>query len=829
MEIRKNPIILATAVVFGFWWLISLAYLWWQEGDIYLYMGPLYWGVQVFLFFFLLTLAIRSLVRLAIKRGIKGEKYRGAIITIGNLPYDEPIRSKFKLVEPSEIIPQKHEHIHSWLQNADTNSVEYRLFKRIVSLLYANRHVPASPVKGGHGGLSVFEHTLNVLNVGLEKITSWKVEGVSPKDPIYEQSVPNEYFWIAVLSFAAHDLGKINAYKIEKDGAVTITIRHHDKESARMLSDMPEYWELSKDDRFILNAVVAHGHSKENFPMRFGLEGRVILSFVVDIDHFVSGKESEAGGDIFASDEQIDEIKKSEAQELADFILNLLAEPGRVNSNDEDQRIAFKAGTRMFIHEQKLAKIVAEEFYDDPVLYEQTTGDGRRKITEKILYALDQRGLLVKEHKGKTFNYKAALFKAQAYNPKKDVFLPRNNKNIGGWPAVIVINLSFDETPLLISMSNAPFPPRIMSPVLAQKSTGKYSSEDSGEQEGSDPKPEESESSKESDNSPNAAAQGEATEDAGKIAGSVRKRRPGRAEDVSVLMEEIPESALEDVVIDAAVIKSGAKKTKKKKTIEQDSATKRTVKDAPAQEKSSSSQQETDETKTQTSDGAVSRSNSEEVHQTGKSDRVLRDDDSPAMKALKRRKKRTGATEAREFNPDDLSSLSLLVDDLPDAGSASEPAKPEESEEEMQTADVDSGGAPKEEEKPPTPVDTVNSQKANQQKEQKASTQPQSAMSPGEENKPLCRNCGKVTLKLLKALKSLSGGAGSGSGESVIDAEELLFIAKQAGYAQSYGNDEFEKYAEFVAHSIDEGRPAVRGMRYVRTEEGGIDYFVINA
>lgn len=819
MEMRKNPLILATALVFGFWWLISLTYLWLQEGEVYLYMGPLYWGVQIFLFFFLLTLAARSLVRLAIKRGIKGEKYRGAIITIGILPYDEPIRSKFKLVKPCEVVPKQYKHLRAWIQNCDQNSTEYQLFKRIISLLYANKHVPASPVKGGHGGLSVFEHTLNVLNVGLERIESWKVSGVSTKDPIYEQSVPHEYYWIAVLCLAAHDLGKINAYKIEKDGTVTIAIRHHDKESVRMLSDMAEYWELSKDDRFILNAVVAHGHSKEYLPTRIGVVGRVILSFVVDIDHIVSARESEAGGDIFASDEQIDEVRQTESKELADFVLDLLAEPGRVNGNDDDMRLAFKAGTRLFIHEQKLAKVVAEEFYDDPILYEQTTGDGRRKITEKILYALDQRGLLVKEHKGKTFNYKAALFKAQAYNPKKETFLPRNSKNIGGWPAVIVINISFDETPLLISMSNAPFPPRIISPVLAQKSTSNYSDEDSGrsqdtdvsagEEEASVETTEENEASEASEENSGDSVQkdfaDQEKEAVGQVLGSSRGRRGGRSEASSVLMEEIPESALDDVVIGVAAIKPRSKKSKKKKPIEQDSGTKQHVKQTSPQAKSSLSQQKRSVPETEDESESGISVDSEEIEQAEKPgqvekpEQVLSEDESPALKALKRRKKRM-ATGGQTFNPDDLSSLSMLIDDLPHSSTL------------------------KDEEGSLLETGPANSQKQQGKKKHKPVSK--NAETPVE-TESLCKNCGKVTLKLLEALKSLAGGVEPG--EVVLDAEEFLLVAKQAGYAQSYKDDEFYKYADFVAHSIDEGRPAVRGIRYVRTEEGGIDYFVVNA
>jgi len=94
----------------------------------------------------------------------------------------------------------------------------------------------------GHG-VGLLQHTLNVVGQALE------LEDADPLLP---------------LAAAAHDVGKTTAYR--KRGDQWVRVRLHDKESARILASLPEWWSLPMPDRSLVMMAVKHEHAPDGLP-----------------------------------------------------------------------------------------------------------------------------------------------------------------------------------------------------------------------------------------------------------------------------------------------------------------------------------------------------------------------------------------------------------------------------------------------------------------------------------------------------------------------------------------------------------------------------------
>lgn len=141
------------------------------------------------------------------------------------------------------------------------------LFNAIASTLWANRDLKASHVEGGHAGLSLFEHSMNVLRFAVKVAPKYRYYGLfrngkmskpvrdkrgfysfEPKDPL-----------IPVIAIA-HDIGKLVSYGIE-DGKTVKFKEAHDIPGRRLLSLFKELYDIPIEDRHaILMAVGVYHH-----------------------------------------------------------------------------------------------------------------------------------------------------------------------------------------------------------------------------------------------------------------------------------------------------------------------------------------------------------------------------------------------------------------------------------------------------------------------------------------------------------------------------------------------------------------------------------------
>jgi len=125
-----------------------------------------------------------------------------ALLTTGNFKTTQEVNYSIKARESS--YPLMHEYFCQLQGNKSKESV-YNAFIEVFSYLYHNREVKASLVELGHGGSTVFHHSLHVAEYGLSLFSN----------DVYKQyeDLVKERLVFACLG---HDLGKIRCYNEDK-------------------------------------------------------------------------------------------------------------------------------------------------------------------------------------------------------------------------------------------------------------------------------------------------------------------------------------------------------------------------------------------------------------------------------------------------------------------------------------------------------------------------------------------------------------------------------------------------------------------------------------
>jgi len=463
----RNPIISSTLVVFGFWWAVAFV-----------------WGAKEFGFpqdLMYLTVATKAAIlgagtfliaafamwgkRWIDQGGLMETHARGAQCSIGVLPgLVRWARSK----KSTTVNAKRWPRTARWQKEAPE---EYaKAFQAILDTLGAQPKLPASPVAGGHGGQTLLDHSLNVVETGLELMDRWTFAR-RPNDPLAGSSVSTDDRDVMVLILAGHDLGKLEAFRME-GGKVVEWKRSHDREGARILATMEETWAIPEDDRKTLIAVVSHEHHPQDLPMHTGDRTRLLLEFLIDSDAEASRRE-EGKTDLSGAEEtaQGRMNKSSAASSQAAFgddesiwlwFIDFLAKPGTINGRDKRFRVGFKgADGRIFLNEVSIRRALAEEFYKDPLMAENRKGDGRYVITENLMRVLGERNVLLQVWDGQRYSHKNALFRVISRN--------KEGKVVGQWAAAIIVDLGESMPASLRAMAPAPNPPEIVEAVFSQR------------------------------------------------------------------------------------------------------------------------------------------------------------------------------------------------------------------------------------------------------------------------------------------------------------------------------------------------------------------------
>lgn len=462
----RNPIIRAFLLVLGFWWVVGFVWgaIYYNEvPERFLFLGHVNNVVVIAIMTFVGSAFLVWADRWIRKGGLGVVKKRGVISSIGLIPN---LVTWDRASLGQGIDESKWPKTAEWVKTAPNEYKE--AFLAIMTTIMSKPDLPASPVSGGHGGFTLFAHTLNVVEHGLTKRDSWLFER-RKSDPLKGSALPVVLYNAAVLTLAGHDIGKMKAFIVE-NGKVVDWKKSHDKEGAQILATLEEMWQIPEDDRKAIIAAVAHEHHPQDLPTHTGSETQLLMEFLIDIDEWAS-REEEGKLAVIKGQESGSEIHPEGLgdEEMWSWFLQMIAKPNTINGRDERFRVAFKdANQLLYFNEIKVRTALATEFFQDPVLAESKKGDGRAVITERLLKILDDKGALIKSWQDFHFGYKGALFKVESIDKK--------GKKLGEWATAFIVDLKDYMPGNVRALDPAPNPPRIVEPVFPQRRLKKESS-----------------------------------------------------------------------------------------------------------------------------------------------------------------------------------------------------------------------------------------------------------------------------------------------------------------------------------------------------------------
>lgn len=229
----------------------------------------------------------------------------------------------------------------------------------------------------GHN-VGLLQHTLHVLRKALDH-------------PDADELLP--------LVAAAHDMGKATAY--EQRNGEWIRVRYHDKEGARILAAMPEWWALDNPDRTLVLYAVKYEHAPRTMPSSApGLSAEDIkrlerlIEQIREVDGLATAEEKQA---------QLEDVDV-EALVIGAFLRVLPQLPFQVKDLPKGTRAAgWRTGDRLFLIEHRVRDLALAQMDNQTAAAlggdYRATGE-KADFTRILLPALAREGWLVTEASG---------------------------------------------------------------------------------------------------------------------------------------------------------------------------------------------------------------------------------------------------------------------------------------------------------------------------------------------------------------------------------------------------------------------------------------------
>lgn len=456
----KNPLVKSVIVVTVTWWTGLTAISKDPLSAIPQAVVSLTTTVSSALLGFGAMLLLFFLGRRAAISNISGTTNRGLSITMGTLPVGigPPARAVGTTLE------EDGTRLSRWYQEAKVRHPSHaRLFEACLQIYARHHDLPASPVRGGHGGIPLLNHALHVAEVTLELAESWTYDGertekgdlripLSDPEYVFDRHDP----LIPVLALA-HDIGKIECYA-EVDGQIKEFRQDHDMVSGLMLARTPETWRLDTEDRTDLLLAVSHYHHPSYLPTHATDRVRAMMNLLIAAD--VKASTEEGIPDIAKAWKELAE-QPSELELIWDVFCDLLAVPGSINGQDRENRIGYKNGAFLYLFEEKTRHAIARAMGNERAADKSSRRrDGRYQISDLLMQVLEEKGLLYSTHKGKKYSHTKALFKVTFHDP-------RNEEHSVTVPAVIILKLG---NPVLSRFDKYPdsrLEPRTVEPLFS--------------------------------------------------------------------------------------------------------------------------------------------------------------------------------------------------------------------------------------------------------------------------------------------------------------------------------------------------------------------------
>ena len=460
----SNPVIKSLLIMFTFWYfvLFILADGYGSPRLPYALYNSAAWcmvGAVSGMGFYLIFSAHK---RAHIALRLKPTSLRGLVCSLGYLPSIHEQANRTTLKE-SNLIDGMSNWFNGYREKYPPHA---NLMVALMEIYEAHKKLPASPVAGGHGGFSLQKHTENVLCTMLIKSRNWSYIGHRGKTgkilfPLIEPTYKfNPEDPLVALCAYAHDLGKVECYKLLPGGMVKEVKPNHDLVSGAMLIKLPEFWELPKEDRDALKMSVSYYHHLSRLPLWPDDRTRALAELLIrsdvdtgkaeglqqsEIDRMYEGmsETSEAAlpvvsaalmssdaGDVPPSEYQDEQVeaagetaidrpvhngdKMSEEIEWAyAAFLDVVCEEGRINGGDKNMRIGIKHADWVYINDAGLRKAVSNSF-GRPEIAENQRGQ-QSSFTYCLLEKLSALRMLKQEHNGRNYSTKRALFHIQDF------------------------------------------------------------------------------------------------------------------------------------------------------------------------------------------------------------------------------------------------------------------------------------------------------------------------------------------------------------------------------------------------------------------------------
>lgn len=327
--IVKNPIIKSALVVFTFWYAVlyiisSITYGWtgmiWLATDYPVTLGALLIGCSLGTAATLGTRALFLAKQEQITKG--GSELRGLRTSLGEIP--SPPHS-WEDVGAQELA-RFHAALHkrAWWPLVSREFPAHALALDAVAAAMASKpSLPASPVPGGHGGRTLFEHSLAVADAIMSMARNWRYTGqrdrrgrlrVKLRDTKGSfHAFRREDLGLLALAGFAHDFGKLVCYKPtgEKQGRTDLVREiapNHDTEGAIALRSIPEIMALPYPDRRALLLAVGYYHHAGSIHNGDGITDRMrsltelLIAADVATGKAEGGATPDSYGDSYADD-----------------------------------------------------------------------------------------------------------------------------------------------------------------------------------------------------------------------------------------------------------------------------------------------------------------------------------------------------------------------------------------------------------------------------------------------------------------------------------------------------------------------------------------------
>lgn len=256
-----------------------------------------------------------------IRESIEKTNWNGLKTTLGGLPpvKQHPRAKSFTI--PSDLA--------GWFGQYREKYPQYAAIFEAVLLIYEANPIPASPIKGGHGGLNLKEHSFNVLREILRASKSFSYVGSVNKSGAIRVGLTDKNYQfnrldpaIPLLGFI-HDLGKINCYKLKNSEVIEVK-KNHDVQGSRILASLPEFIALTKNNQNLKNklcVIMAYYHHPVEMPLWTDDHTRALTELLIVADNAASKKE---GG--HKTDYSTERASGSEDSAMPGGYLEILAE-----------------------------------------------------------------------------------------------------------------------------------------------------------------------------------------------------------------------------------------------------------------------------------------------------------------------------------------------------------------------------------------------------------------------------------------------------------------------------------------------------------------------